>query len=181
MTIFPILIKIKVNTAKYCFNTVYCHLQKLELLILMLILANLELQLLCLWIIITRYLWVFLMSLQSLDATFDELYYRRKKNLDWNWRSRVHAIVCACHQFKYIYTLMWVTVSCGPENKYDTRWGVSWVSSVIWILLGESLCRQRGKAASVSLSSHSVSWNDAKLWAVFKKHVPCNTGQNTIL
>lgn len=48
MTIFPILIKIKVNTAKYCFNTVYCHLQKLELLILMLILANLELQLLCL-------------------------------------------------------------------------------------------------------------------------------------
>ena len=89
-------------------------------------------------------------------------------------------ISCACHHhFKYIYSHV-SHCQLWPENKYGTHWGVSWVSSVIWILLGESLCRQRGKAASVSLSSHSVSGNDAKLWAMFKKHVPCNTGQSAM-
>lgn len=46
----------------------------------------------------------------------------------WTWH-REHAHVI--NVFKY--TLMWVTVSGGPENKNDTRWGVSWVSSVTWI------------------------------------------------
>lgn len=76
----------------------------------------------------------------------------------------VHVIV----KFKYIPILMWVIVSYGPENKYDnTPRCFLGLMCYMRLAVGESFSRRRGNAASVSLSSHSVSGNDAKLRAVF--------------
>lgn len=70
------------------------------------------------------------MPLQSFDATT----LTDKKKKTWLRMKKQGACKCVCMSSSSlnIYILMWVTVSCGPENKYDTRRGVSWVSSVIW-------------------------------------------------
>lgn len=81
--------------------------RKLVLLILVLIFASHGLQL-YLWILIAQYLWC-LMKLVVPQ------YFRNKKNLDWKWRSRRHAFLVHVIITLNIYTLMWVTVSCGQK------------------------------------------------------------------
>lgn len=148
--------------------TVYCHLQRYKSyncwLSCLLILAKIfpRMQLLCLCWLITHRLWV--MSLQSFDAAK-----LTAKSITWLRMKKQGACKCARMSSSRlnIYILMWVTVSCGPENKYDTRWGVSWVSSVTWFCRVSHYAVNKEKAASVSLSSHSVSGNDAKFRAMF--------------
>lgn len=74
---------------------------------------------LCLCIFIT--LWVLQMSLQSFDA--DTL---TEKNTSENEEAgSMHVSILSI----FIFVLMWVTVSRGLEKN---RWGISWVSNVIW-------------------------------------------------
>lgn len=67
-------------------------------------------------------------------------------------------------------------LECEPRG--SCRWGSRWwIFHVLWFRLYAPdawvIPGWRGRAASVSLSSHSVSGNDAELRAVLQEHVPC--------
>lgn len=101
---------------------------------------------LCLGKLITEILWVQLTSLRSFVAVKKEMWEWTRGGSGASWRRPVDE---------------------GPDGKSSTCCG----STVrFWRL---SHCCWRGRAASVSLSSHSVSGNDAELWAVFQEHVSC--------
>lgn len=116
-------------------------------------------------VLMTRYFWKPSMS-------------RRSSNEQQNRerRSGEHASGCVhSTEFKYTYSL----VSHCPLWARRRMWHTSRRCRGLQCYPtppGESRCRRPGRAASVSSSSHSVSGNDAELWAVFQKHITCGLG-----
>lgn len=89
--------------------------------------------------------------------------------------------VRACHLSNLnIYILMWVPVSYGPDNKYDTRRRGSWVSSVIRV------CRVSHYAVDKERPHQSPCPPTLSLGMMrssepcFKNTFPANTGHSVI-